>query len=44
MTIFFYIMAAMFSAVLLVGAVLIVYKAGEKELICKYDNVDGGKQ
>lgn len=44
MTIFFYIMAAMLSAVLLVGAVLAVFKAGEKELICKYDHVDGGKQ
>ena len=44
MTIFVYIMAAMLSAVLLVGAILIVYKAGEKELICKYDHVEGGKQ
>ena len=44
MTIFVYIMAAMITAVILVGAVLAVFKAGEKELICKYDHVDGEKQ
>ena len=44
MTIFIYIMAAMLTAVVLVGAVLAVFKAGEKELICKYDHVDGEKQ
>ena len=43
MTIFIYIMAAMITAVVLVGAVLAVFKAGEKELICKYDHVEGDK-
>lgn len=36
MTIFFYIMAAMLSALLLACSVFVVFRAGEKELICKY--------
>lgn len=43
MTIFIYIMAAVVSTLLVVGSVLVVFKAGEKELICKYDRTDGGK-
>ena len=34
--IFFYIILAMLSALTLSGAVMVVYKEGEKELICKY--------
>jgi hypothetical protein len=34
--IFFYIMLAMLSALTLAGAVVTVFKMGEKELICKY--------
>ena len=41
MTIFIYIMAAIVSPLLVVGSVLVVFKAGEKELICKYDNKEG---
>lgn len=37
MTVLFYILAAMFAALMLAGAVVVVYHAGEKELICKYD-------
>ena len=37
MTIFFYIMAAMLSTLILAGSVLVVFRAGEKELICKYE-------
>lgn len=37
MTIFIYIMLAMFSALMLACSVVVVFKAGEKELICKYD-------
>ncbi len=36
MTIFYYIMVAMLSAVMLTAAVVIVFKEGEKELICRY--------
>lgn len=36
MTIYIYIMLAMLAAVMLVAAVTIVYKAGEKELLVKY--------
>lgn len=36
MTIYFYIVLAMLSALLLAGSVAIVYRAGEKELLCKY--------
>lgn len=36
MIIFFYIILAMISALSLVGAVVTVFKMGEKELICKY--------
>lgn len=38
MTILVYIMVAMFSALMLAGSVVVVFKTGEKELICKYDN------
>lgn len=41
MTILFYILAAMFAALMLAGAVVVVFKAGEKELICKYGQEDG---
>ena len=34
--IFVYIILAMISALMLAGAVVVVAKAGEKELICKY--------
>ena len=34
--IFFYTMFAMLSALTLAGAVCVVFKCGEKELICKY--------
>lgn len=34
--IFVYIMLAMMSALMLAGAVVTVFKMGEKELICKY--------
>lgn len=37
MTVFYYIMVAMLSALSLVGAVVVVFRAGEKELICKYE-------
>ena len=36
--ILFYILAAMFAALMLAGAVVVVYHMGENELICKYDN------
>lgn len=36
MTILFYIVVAMFSAVMLAGAVVAVFKLGEKENICDY--------
>ena len=31
-----YILAGMFSALMLAGAVVVVFKMGENELICKY--------
>lgn len=34
--ILFYILAGMFTALMLAGAVVAVYKMGENELICKY--------
>lgn len=34
--ILFYILAGMFSALMLAGAVVVVFKMGETELICKY--------
>lgn len=37
MTIFFYIMLAMLSALILAGSTFTVFRAGEKELICKYE-------
>lgn len=36
MTIFVYIMLAMLTALMLVCSVVIVFRAGEKELLCKY--------
>lgn len=36
--ILFYILAGMFSALMLARAVVVVFKAGENELICKYGN------
>lgn len=36
MVIFAYIMAAMLATLMLCGSVVVVYKAGEKEMICKY--------
>ena len=36
MTIYIYILLAMLAALMLAGAVTIVYKAGEKELLVKY--------
>lgn len=41
MTVFYYILFAMLAALMLAGAVAIVYHAGEKELICKYGQEDG---
>lgn len=38
MTVLFYILIGMFSALMLAGSVVIVFKKGEKELICKYNN------
>lgn len=40
MTVFYYIVAAMFSAVLLSCSVAVVFRAGEKELLCKYGQED----
>lgn len=37
--ILFYILSGMFAALLLAGSVVVVFKAGEKELICKYNNI-----
>ena len=39
MTVLYYILIGMFSALLLAGAAVVVFKKGEKELICKYDNI-----
>lgn len=41
MTVFYYILIAMFSALSFAGGALVVFKAGEKELICKYGQEDG---
>lgn len=41
MTVFFYIIFGMVSALTLAGAALVVFKAGEKDLICKYGQEDG---
>ena len=42
MTIFYYIIIAMLSALLLAGALVIVFRAGEKELLTRYDYKEGG--
>lgn len=44
MTILFYILVAMLSAVMLTAAVLIVFKEGEKELITKYTPTGEGEK
>lgn len=36
MTVLAYILLAMFTAVMLACSVVVVFRAGEKELICKY--------
>lgn len=36
MTIFFYILFAMLTALTFAGGALAAFKAGEKDLICKY--------
>ena len=36
MTVFFIILFAMLTALTFAGGALVVFKAGEKELICKY--------
>ena len=41
MTIFYYIIIAMLSALTLAAAVCIVFKAGEKELLTRYNYDDG---
>ena len=43
MTILVYIMAAMFSALMLACSVVVAFKSGEKELICKYGYNEGDK-
>jgi hypothetical protein len=35
----FYIFAGMFAALMFAGSVVVVFKAGEKEMICKYSNI-----
>lgn len=42
MTVFYYIMIAMLSALLLAGALVIVFRAGEKELLTRYDYTERG--
>lgn len=44
MTILFYILVAMLSAVMLTAAVLIVFKEGEKESITKYTHTGEGEK
>ena len=44
MTVLFYILAGMFSALFLAGSVYIVFKLGEKDLICKYNNAGEDKK
>ena len=39
MIILLYILAGMFAALMFAGSVVVVFKAGENELICKYNNV-----
>lgn len=38
MTVFLYILTGMFAALMLAATVSAVFKAGENELICKYNN------
>ena len=40
MTIYIYIILAMLAALMLAGAVLIVYKKGEHELLVKYGYIE----
>ena len=40
MTVFYYIILAMLSALFLAGAVVTVFRIGEKDLICKYGQED----
>ena len=40
MTLFYYILIAMLAALMLAGSAVVVFKAGEKELICKYGMED----
>lgn len=40
MTVFYYIMATMVSILSFAGAACVVFKAGEKDLICKYEQED----
>ena len=40
MTIFFIILFAMLTALMFAGGALVVFKAGEKDLICKYGQED----
>lgn len=37
MTVFYYIIIAMLSALILAGGVAVVFRAGEKELLARYD-------
>lgn len=41
MTVFYYIIFGMFSALTLAGGALVAFRAGEKDLICKYGQEDG---
>ena len=41
MTVFYYILIAMLTVLSLAAAALVVFKAGEKDLICKYGQEDG---
>lgn len=40
MTVFYYILFAMISALTFAAGALVVFKAGEKDLICKYGQED----
>lgn len=44
MTVFYYILFAMLAALTFAGGALVVFKAGEKDLICKYNQQEDGKQ
>ena len=44
MTIFYYILIGMLSAVMLTAAILIVFKEGEKELITQYTHTGEGEK